>query len=174
MKYLVFSLIAFSLVSCGGTEDEKDVFDQPVEKEKEQANANFEQRIKREVEAKLSIPATEKYTLEIKKGHLNADEKEDAVISVNRMELAEKEALEDKTGTKKQLGYMGNYNYFFYYDGKIDRLSIPMPIGSSGKAPLKVTLENVQSEIYQDLVIEYRIRNHAVSVPLRLQASLWR
>ncbi|MGV3631527.1 MAG: hypothetical protein ACO1O6_09975 [Bacteroidota bacterium] len=159
MKIVLLSLILI-LLSCTGKPEEKNVFGQET-KPKETSDLKFEERIKREVEAKLSIPATETYQLEIKKAHLNADEKEDAVITVNRMELAQKEAADDKTGNRARLGYMGNYNYFFYYDGKIDKISIPMSIGSSGKAPLKASFDNIQSDIYQDLIIEYRIRNSA-------------
>ncbi|MCE3295116.1 MAG: hypothetical protein K0R65_830 [Crocinitomicaceae bacterium] len=161
MKYLVFSLLTLFLSSCVDPATDKDVFNQPVVKKKDKGEVSFEERMRREVEAKLSIPATEKYKFEIKKGYLNADEKEDAVITVNRLELAKYEAEKEKGGNRKELGYMGNYNFFFYYDGKIDKLSIPMPIGSSAKSPLKVSFENVQSEVYQDLIIEYRIRNSA-------------
>ena len=160
MKHL--SLISCSvlvfLFSCGEPQtEEKDPAEENVEQSK--TENKFEDRVRREVEAKLGIPATENYHIEIKKGHLNADEHEDAVISVNRHQLAEEEASKDKT--RKELGYMGNYNYFIYYDGKIDRVSIPMPIASSGKTPLKISFDNVQSEIYQDLIVEYRIRNSA-------------
>lgn len=160
MKIVFLSLILI-LLSCTGNPEEKDVFDRPVKKEKDEGDVKFEQRAKREIEARLSIPATEKYKLEIKKAHLNADEKEDAIITVNRLDLAEKDAAKDKGGARSELGYMGNYNYFFYYDGKLDRISIPMLIGSSAKTPLKVSFANIQSEIYQDLLIEYRIRNSA-------------
>lgn len=159
MKIVLLSLILI-LLACTAKPEEKNVFGQET-KQKETADLKFEERVKREVEAKLNIPATEKYKLEVKKAHLNADEKEDAIITVNRLELAEKEAAEDKTGNRTKLGYMGNYNSFFYYDGKLDKISVPTAIGSSGKTPLKVSFDNIQSEIYQDLIVEYRIRNSA-------------
>ena len=36
-----------------------------------------------------------------------------------------------------------------------------MKVPSSPKAPLKVIFENIQSEVYKDITIEYRIRNSA-------------
>lgn len=159
LRFLVLITPVLTVISCTGKTEEKDVFDQPVKKDK--AVVQFEERVKREVEAKLNIPATEKYTLEIKRAYLNADEKEDAVITVNRLEFAEQQAAKDPGGKRAELGYMGNFNHFFYYDGNLDKISIPMTISSSAKSPLKVSFDHVQSEAYQDLIIDYRIRNSA-------------
>lgn len=160
MKFILFFSLTLAFVSCNtAPEEKKDVFNQTIIENKDKLK--FEERLKREIEVKLDIPKTEKYTLEIHKGHLNSDEKEDAIITVNRLEFAIQKSKKNKNSQSDNYGYLGNYNYFFYYDGKMDRVSVPMSIGSSAKAPLKVSLENIQSEIYKDVTIEYRIRNAA-------------
>lgn len=160
MKIVIPFFLLILLFSCKSKTDEKDVFNNLIIEGKE--NMSFEERMKREIEAKLSIPVTEKYKIEIFKAHLNRDEKEDAIITVNRLNFAMDEASkEDSPAKRAELGYMGNYNHFFFYDGKLDKVSIPMTVASSAKSPLKVVFNNVQSDIYQDVSIEYRIRNSA-------------
>jgi hypothetical protein len=160
MKLISVILIICVFSSCKNNETEKDVFDNPIIEGVE--NMTFEERIKREMEAKLSIPVTEKYEIKIYKAHLNRDEKEDAIITVNRLNFAINEASKEGSPAKRaELGYMGNYNHFFYYDGKLDKISIPMTVASSAKSPLKVKFNNIQSDIYKDVSIEYRIRNSA-------------
>lgn len=162
MKIIRLIFISLILVACS-TQNNKENKENTKKdsSEKTATISNFETRIKREIEAKLNIPATEKYALAINKAHLNGDEKEDAIVTINRLEFALNEAAKTNTAKRAELGFMGNYNYFFYYDGALDRVSIPMPIASSAKAPLKVYFENIQSEIYKDAIIEYRIRNSA-------------
>jgi hypothetical protein len=158
MKFIILTALIIALSGCSSNGQEKDVFDNPIIEKKD--DLSFEDRIKREVEAKLSIPVTEKYTIEIKKTHLNNDDKEDAIITVNRLNFAIDEAAKEVNPTKRaELGYMGNYNYFFFYDGKLEKVSVPVLVASSAKAPLEIKFENIQSEFYQDVCIEYRIRN---------------
>jgi hypothetical protein len=160
MKIISLAIFFIIISACKSNELEKDVFDNPIQDGT--VNMSFEDRMKREVEAKLSIPVTEKYKIEFHKTHLNRDEKEDCIITVNRLNFAIDEASKEENPSKRaELGYMGNYNYFFYYDGKLDKISIPMTIASSAKSPLKVKFNNIQSDIYQDVSIEYRIRNSA-------------
>lgn len=158
MKFVVLSILFMAITACSENEQEKDVFNNPIIKKDD--NLSFEDRLKREIEAKLSIPVTEKYTIEIKRAHLNNDDKKDAIITVNRLEFAIDEATKETNPAKRaELGYMGNYNYFFFYDGNRDKVSVPMLVASSAKSPLEIKFENIQSEFYQDVCIEYRIRN---------------
>lgn len=144
------------LFSCNGsTPKEEDT--PPLHKEK--LEVAFEERVKNEIAAKLSIPGNEKYELKIYKEHLNGDDKEDAIITVNRLNYAMDVAAKDKTAKRAEFGYMGPYNYFFFYDGKLDRISVPLTISSSAKGSLGVKFENIQSQMYKDVMIEYRIRN---------------
>ena len=162
MKFMLVLSFLLALYGCSDSPKvNNDAEQESPENEKDNKNLDFETRIKREIEAKLSIPATEKYTLEIHKAHLNADEKEDAVITVNRLEFAMEEASQGQTAKRAEFGYMGNYNFFFFYDGQLDKISVPVTVASSAKSPLRVSFDNIQSEIYKDVIIEYRIRNSA-------------
>ena len=58
-----------------------------------------------------------------------------------------------------ELGFMGNYNYFFYFDGALNLISPPLAIPSSPMLPLKVSFENISSSSFKDILIDFRIRN---------------
>ena len=125
-----------------------------------QDNVDLPTYAKRHIEAALRIPATEKYTLSILKNNLDGDDKEDAVILVNRYQFAMDEAGKSPNPAKKaELGFMGNYNYFFYFDGGLNLISPPLAIPSSPMLPLKVSFENITSSSYKDILIDFRIRN---------------
>ncbi|MES2587476.1 MAG: hypothetical protein V4622_00765 [Bacteroidota bacterium] len=158
MKIFTLLIILLSLFSCSSNEERKDVFGKTIENKS--VENSFAKRAKREIETKLEIPVTEKYEIKIHFAYLNADEKKDAIITINRLEFAMDEAAKAPNTVKRaELGYMGNYNFFFFYDGKIDKISVPMTVASSAKTPLKVKFNNIQSEIYQDVSIDYRIKN---------------
>lgn len=161
MKYLLQVLVFIFLLlnsSCDENSQENlDVIDEsmlPVEK------GDLETYAKRHVQAQLQIPIDEKYELKIYKEHLNDDEKEDAIITVNRLEFALKQAaLSVNPAKRAEIGYMGNFNFFFYYDGMKDLISPPIVIASSPLLPLKVNFENISSEKHKDILIDFRIRN---------------
>lgn len=160
--YLVFLALSVFFISCNESVDKevdtKDVFESKDDLE----NLPFDVRVKREAEGKIGIPANENYSLSVHKAHLNADNQEDAIVLVNRLQLAIDEAAKSNNAAKMaELGYMGNYNYFIYYDGKLNKFSNPITVASSPEAKLKVIFENIQSEVYKDVSIEYRIRNSA-------------
>jgi hypothetical protein len=160
MKYFLpaFSgLLITALFSCNGNTTPETTGE---EAPKIPTNETFEQRTKREIEAKLSIPATEKYSMRIYKAYINADTIQDAIITVNRMEYAMDEAIKSKrTAKAAELGYIGNYNYFFFYDGVLDALSDAILAPSSPMRELDVTFESITSPTKKDIIIEYRIRN---------------
>lgn len=123
-------------------------------------NLTFEERAERHLTGSLSIPATEKITIQTHKGHLNADNNEDAIVTLNRLEFAKSEVAKLPNAKYiSQLGYMGNYNYFVFYDGALDKFSVPIATPSSAYVPLKVNFENIYSDIYSNLTIEYRVNN---------------
>jgi hypothetical protein len=114
----------------------------------------------RMVRAKLGIQANEKFDLKIYRAQLDADGIEDAIITVNRLDFAMKEAMASPNAAKRaELGFMGNFNYFFFFDGKLDMLSPPLAIPSSPLVPLSVSFENISSPNYKDILIDFRIRN---------------
>lgn len=159
MKYwLLFFL--FALFSCENNQTSEDETETETETETLKVD-HFTSRVRQEVEAKLGIVNKENYDLQIYREHLNGDEMEDAVITVNRLDFARKECVGKSGANKRKYGYMGAYNSFFIYDGKTDKISVPTTLSASALAPLRVTFENIQSKAYKDIVIEYRIRNSA-------------
>ena len=119
-------------------------------------------RTKRHVEGILEIPATEKYSMQIYEENLDSDNKLDAIITVNRMNFAIDEAIKNGNASKRaEIGYMGNYNYIFFFDGGLNKISPAIPIPSTPQKELVVKFENITSEAYKDIVVDFRIRNAA-------------
>lgn len=158
MNYLTFFaglLLTALLTACGSGESTDPTAEQP-----DKITETFEERTEREIAAKLELPATEDYTLKVYKAYINSDTIEDAIVTVNRMQFAMDEAIRSgKTAKAEELGYMGNYNFFFYYDGALDTYSVPIPVPSSPGRPLDVSFASVTSLNRKDIVIDYRIRN---------------
>ncbi|MCC6702037.1 MAG: hypothetical protein IT221_10965 [Fluviicola sp.] len=157
LHYFILPLLGLFFIACSGDGDSTEL----VEKGKDsEENIPFEARMKRDIEAALEIPATEKYSLKIYRSHLNADTILDAIVTVNRLNFAIDEAIRMKKEAKAaELGYMGNYNFFFYYDGKTKNLSVPLPVPSSPGRELDVAFKPIVSPIKNDVIIDYRIRN---------------
>jgi len=108
----------------------------------------------------LFINDDEQYSYNIFKEHLNGDTIIDAVITLNRLEYAKLKAEESgKPYKAKEIGYMGPFNVFFYYDGISNTLSSPLIVPSSPLLPLKVSFENITSIDFKDILIDFRIRN---------------
>lgn len=156
--YLPALTILLLAASCkgNGKAETEEVQQQP------EVKLTFDERVERHVTGSLSIPPNEKITIKQYKAHLNADNFEDVIVTVNRLAYAEAQAAKVPSGEQiKAMGYMGNNNYFIFYDGKLDKFSVPIPIASSAKAPLEIKFENIVSASYKDLTIEYRIINSA-------------
>lgn len=144
---------AFIFVRC----DEAPTSETAKEKE---IVETFEQRTNREISAILQLPATERYSLKIYREHINNDTLLDAIVTVNRMQYAMNEAIRlNKTVKAEEMGYMGNYNFFFYYDGALDKFSVPIPVPSSPGRELDISFVPITSIVRKDVVIGYRIRN---------------
>jgi hypothetical protein len=91
---------------------------------------------------------------------LDGDDKMDAIITVNRLQFALDEAAKsDNSAKRAEFGFMGNHNYMFYYDGGLDKISPQIAIPSTPQAELKVSFENVSSDAYKDILIDFRVRN---------------
>lgn len=163
MKTSTFYFIAFLfLAPLSGCKSDNGSSDENDEPEVSEKNLTFEDRLNRHVTGSLSIPAMEKFSMKQYKAHMNADNFEDVVITVNRMEFALENAKESsKPEIVEKMGYMGNYNYFVFYDGARDKFSVPIPIPSSPKRELDIKFENIMSEAYKTLTVEYRIKESA-------------
>lgn len=155
MKYIYYSILFLLVSSC---EDSTNVID--TNKPDVQIIETLEEKIKHHVEATLQIPATEKYTLEMYSEHLNSDDSTDMIITVNRVEYAIDKALQhDKLAKKAEMGFMGTYNYFFFMDGATKDISVQIPVPSSAKGKLKVSFENIRTEAYKDIMVDFKLTN---------------
>lgn len=156
MKYMYLSFVLLLVSACAeGTENGIDeTLDQEIVEE------TLEQKMIRHIEGNLSILGTEKYTYKIFSEHLNGDDSIDYIITVNRLEKALEEAIESgKTAQRAEMGYMGNYNYFFYMDGATKTITTAIPVPSSPHAELSVSFANIRTEAYKDFMVDFRIRN---------------
>jgi hypothetical protein len=154
---LLVVIFAFGYSCSDSQENNKKVVD---ESQLPEEKGDLNTYAKRHVQAQLRIPANEKYIMEIYKENLDGDDKQDAIITVNRLNFAIEEAANSANPAKRaEIGYMGNFNFFFYYDGAKDLISPPIVIASSPLLPLKVSFENISSENYKDISIDFRIRN---------------
>lgn len=161
MKFIQFFILTFSILfftSCEESqEDNRKVID---ESQLPDDHGDLNSYAKRHVEAQLRIAANEKYELKIYKENLDGDDKQDAIITVNRLNYALEEAANSANPAKRaEIGYMGNFNFFFYYDGAKDMISPPIVVASSPLSPLNVSFENISSDSYKDILIDFRIRN---------------
>ena len=156
LYHLIFLCLLFQACQENSSDDLPVVDESQLPDDK----GDLETYAKRHVQAQLGIPATEKYTLNLYKENLDGDDKQDAIITVNRLNFAIEEAANSENPAKRaEIGYMGNFNFFFYYDGAKDMISPPIVIASSPLLPLKISFENISSENYKDIVIDFRIRN---------------
>lgn len=155
MKLILFIFIGLFFLSCSNETSPEDRNENKLE---EQEKLSLDERIKRHVESQLSIPPTEEYTLSVHKRHLNEDDLEDAVILVNRKAKALADAEEaNNTPQRVATSYLGKYNFIFYYDGKQDQITLPIPMGSSALYPLKITFKKIHTQGYDDFIVEHRI-----------------
>jgi len=158
MKYVSFILAALLIVSCDESPEETDP--DKTNGEDSVAEMTTDELIVRQIESALSIPVTEEYTYKVYKEHLNGDDSLDYIISVNRLEKALNEAIESGQVAKRaEIGYMGNFNYIFYMDGSSKSMTTPIAVPSSPHAKLRVTFDNIVSEGYKDVMVDFRIRN---------------
>ena len=156
LSFLLFGFFMILTSSCQEQKERQEVSIEELPTDHSDLNAYA----KRHIEATLRIPATEKYTLSIHKENLDGDDKQDAIILVNRYQFAMDEAVQSTNPAKRaELGYMGNYNYLFYFDGALNLISPPLVIPSSPMLPLKVSFENISSSSFKDILIDFRIRN---------------
>lgn len=158
MKYALVIIAGMILSSCETkkSEDPISILNNP----KPEAEVFTEAQMIRQIESKLGIPGTEKYSYEIFREDLNGDDSLDIIVTVNQLDKALNEAIESGEVAKRaEVGYMGNFNHFFYIDGKTKEMSPPIPVPSSPHASLAVQFEHIRSEAYKDLLIDFRIRN---------------
>lgn len=155
---IIVGLLLFA--SCGtDTTDVQKKDEDKREKEVKSDGYLSEAEIKRFIEAQLQIPANEKYTMQIVEAQLTEDAVPDKLITVNLLDRAMNEAIQNKKVAKQEeLGYMGNYNFFFYLDGQSQKITSPIVVPSSAKSTLRVEFTNLLSDSHQDIMIDLRIK----------------
>jgi hypothetical protein len=155
-KILLISILIHFFSSC----NEKTETTIESTNETKHKKQTLEEIVHRHVQAQLSMPATEKYTLNIYKEHLDGDNKLDAIITVNRLEFAINESKKSgKYEKHSELGFTGHYNYIFYYDGQLNQISPSILVPSSPAAKLKINFTNLISDVSKDIAVDYKIRN---------------
>jgi hypothetical protein len=158
-NFILFAVFSLQLFACqeSSEQETQEILSQEIPTKGKQT---LEQYAERMIRAKLGIQANETFAMQIHRAQLDADGIEDAIVTVNRKDFAMKEAMASPNPAKRaELGFMGNYNYFFFFDGKLDMLSPPLAIPSSPLLPLQVSFENISSPDYKDILIDFRIRN---------------
>jgi len=156
-KFQILVLLFNATILLYSCQEEEEIGSTQNTSEKKES---VESIAKRFVESKLEINPTEKYTLSIYKAQLDGDNNEDAIVAVNRYNFAVEKSLKSKNpGKVAEIGYMGPYNYIFYYDGATGEMTGPTEIPSTPIAPLKISFEKVMSDAYSDVIVSFRIRN---------------
>lgn len=152
-----FSLLLVLFVGCTPSKNQLET-NQGNQKSQEKIQTSLEDKIRNKIEASLSIQGNEKYTIETYSAHCNADTIEDKIITINLLDRAKEKAISlNKTNVAAQTGYMGNYNYILFVNGVDSTLSEPKPIPSSAMASLKISFENIQSDLYKSIVVDAKV-----------------
>ncbi|MGB1646452.1 MAG: hypothetical protein ACPG9I_04085 [Crocinitomicaceae bacterium] len=108
----------------------------------------------------LFISEEENYEIKVFKENLNQDSIIDAIITINRLDFAKQKAQESEQPIKaKEIGYMGPFNAFYFYNGATNQISNPIVVPSSPLVNLKIKFENISNNEYKDILVDYRIRN---------------
>lgn len=156
---LVLNLILL-LVACKNETSSTKPFEKDKEPHSTTKKLSVEEQAKAHIMRALSIPANEKFTYTIYKEYLDGDDKIDAIITLNRFENAKSDAAKSPNpALYSKFGYMGYYNFIFYYDGELNLISPQIVIASNANVPLKVSFENVYSLAYKDAIVEYHVSN---------------
>lgn len=126
-----------------------------------------EKEIKKAILLKINASENEADVV-IKRAHLNEDEFLDAYISVNLAKRAQKDMENSKNSAKfMELGYLGNYNFLFVWDGETKRIGQPYQVVSNGLEGLMVSEQNLLDPGYKTLSAVYRVRNSAFEIFFR-------
>lgn len=156
MKFAWYFAFMMLLVGCSEEPENENPVDQ-LENDTS-TSVMTEEDIIRHIEAQLKIPATENYSYKIYEADLNTGDVKDKIITVNLKERAINEAIaSDKVAKRAAVGYMGNFNYFFYHDGERNVITSPIAVPSSPLAPLEVSFEHIRSGAHKDIQIDFRI-----------------
>ena len=177
MKLISFVMLCILLLSCNSgsdgknTEPNKDentdifgneVVNQPVNQPNllDSTEQYLNDVIDLHCRKTLFISEEENYEIMVFKEYLNQDSIIDAIITINRLDFAKQKAQESEKPIKaKEIGYMGPFNAFYFYNGATNQISNPIVVPSSPLVNLKINFENISNNEYKDVLVDYRIRN---------------
>lgn len=156
MKFVYFLILLVFFTACTA---ENEVENDPIaEIENQPKPKRTKDEILRHIESQLHILGTEKYGVQYYKAQLTDDDVEDQIITVNLLDRAKNDAIESGQVAKRaSVGYMGNYNFFFFVDGATDVITSPITIPSSPMAEIEISFENITTEAKKDLQIDFKI-----------------
>lgn len=142
------------MFSCGEA-----ISDEPVlpEQNKVEIQGSLDEKMNAFAKVELNIDGTEEYTLKSYKAHLNDDGVEDMIVTVNLYERAMKETKEQNSTKKAELGYYGDYNFFFFIDGKSKQMGKPVTVRSNPFKSLGVSFDYVTSDTHMDVMIDFHL-----------------
>ena len=157
MKAFVLFIIVLGItISCG--EQSEDVTSEKKPDQVEEATEKMSPE--RYVQFSLRIPQNEKAEITHYYAECNGDDSTDHIIMVNLLERAMNQAIEKgKVAKIAETGYMGHYNYLIFRDGLTKKYSPPIIIPSSALSPAKVSFENIQSDFYKDILVDFKVTN---------------
>ena len=177
MKLVSFMMLCSLLLSCSSESDSKnpeankdentDIFgneivNQPVNQPNllDSTEQYLNDVIDLHCRKTLFISEEENYEIMLFKEYLNQDSIIDAIITINRLAFAKQKAEESEQPIKaKEIGYMGPFNAFYFYNGATNQISNPIVVPSSPLVNLKINFENISNNEYKDVLVDYRIRN---------------
>ena len=177
MKLVSFVMLCTLLLSCSSESDSKnpepnkdentDIFgneivNQPVNQPNllDSTEQYLNDVIDLHCRKTLFISEEENYEIMVFKEYLNQDSIIDAIITINRLDFAKQKAQESEKPIKaKEIGYMGPFNAFYFYNGATNQISNPIVVPSSPLVNLKINFENISNNEYKDILVDYRIRN---------------
>lgn len=158
MKYW---LILTGLIFLTACESENAEVTAPKPKENKVVEAtDLETKVAMHIKGQLKITAADKFDSTWFRVDLNADGQNDYLITVNQLDRALNEAIEeDKVEKMREIGYMGYFNHFFFVDGATEEIADGIVVPSSPMFPLEVRFEKILGTDQMDFYVDYRVRN---------------
>ena len=156
---VILSLVVFSTLAVSCTSENDSTEDQDQLNVENASRYLTNEDIKRHVEGQLNILPSENYDIQIYEEHLDTDDSLDRLITVNLLDRALKEAeAENRVEYRSKMGYVGNYNFIFYVDGKTNVITSAIGVPSSPHYKLKVQFTELTSPTHKDILIDFRVR----------------
>ncbi|XOV68638.1 MAG: hypothetical protein ACFHU9_05545 [Fluviicola sp.] len=158
MKYWLIVTGVIFLGAC--TDENVEVTNDKPNKNKEIESNDLRTKVAVKIKSQLKITGADTFDSTWYSQDLNGDGQEDYLITVNQLDRALNEAIEQKKVEKmKELGYMGYFNHFFFVDGVTEKVSDGVVVPSSPMFKLDVHFEKVLGTDRMDFYVDYRVRN---------------